>query len=122
MPKGIPNKSYSSEFKLLVVEDMINSNLDYQETITKYDIKSRTQLKRWERIYLEEGSDGLFKERRGKKTGSNKGRPPKLEKKVEEDLIEEVQRLRAEVAYLKKLNALVRERELLEKKHKQSGN
>ena len=122
MPKGIPNKSYSSEFKLLVVEDMINSNLDYQETITKYDIKSRTQLKRWERIYLEEGSDGLFKERRGKKTGSNKGRPPKLEKKVEEDLIEEVQRLRAEVAYLKKLNALVQERELLEKKHKQSGN
>lgn len=122
MPKGIPNKRYSSEFKLLVVEDMINSNLDYQETITKYDIKSRTQLKRWERIYLEEGSDGLFKERRGKKTGSNKGRPPKLEKKVEEDLIEEVQRLRAEVAYLKKLNALVQERELLEKKHKQSGN
>jgi transposase len=122
MPKGIPNKRYTSEFKLLVVEDMINSNLDYQETITKYNIRSRTQLKRWERIYLEEGSDGLFIERRGRKIGSNRGRPPKLDKKVEEDLIEEVQRLRAEVAYLKKLNALVRERELLEKKRKQSGN
>jgi transposase len=122
MPKGIPNKRYTSEFKLLVVEDMINSNLDYQETITKYNIRSRTQLKRWERIYLEEGSDGLFIERRGRKIGSNRGRPPNLDKKVEEDLIEEVQRLRAEVAYLKKLNALVRERELLEKKRKQSGN
>jgi len=122
MPKGIPNKRYTSEFKLLVVEDMINSNLDYRETINKYNIRSTTQLKRWERIYLEEGSDGLFIERRGRKTGSNAGRPPKLDKKVEEDLIEEVQRLRAEVAYLKKLNALVRERELLEKKRKQSGN
>lgn len=122
MPKGIPNERYSSEFKLLVVEDMINSNLDYQETIIKYNIKSATQLKRWERIYLEEGSEGLFIERRGKKTGCNKGRPPKQVKKINEDLIEEVQRLRAEVAYLKKLNALVRERELLEKKRKQSGN
>lgn len=33
--------------------------------------------------------------------GSPKGRPSKLEKKVEEDLIAEVQRLRTETAYLK---------------------
>ena len=122
MPKGIPNKRYTGEFKLLVVKDMIDSNLDYQETIAKYNIKSSTQLKNWERIYLEEGPEGLFKERRGKKTGGNKGRHPKLEKKLEENLIEEVQRLRAEVAYLKKLNALVQEREHLEKRRKQSGN
>ena len=41
-----------------------------------------------------------------------------MEKKVEEDLIAEVQRLRAENAYLKKLNALVAERVRQEKKHK----
>ena len=51
-------------------------------------------------------------------SGSKKGRPPKLDKKVEEDLIAEVQRLRAENAYLKKLNALVSERVRQEKKHK----
>ena len=61
-------------------------------------------LKQWERIYLEEGAEGLMKERRGR---GNKGRSPKLEKKIEEDLIAENQRLRMENEYLKKLSALV---------------
>lgn len=43
---------------------------------------------------------------------------PKFEKKAEEDLIDEVQRLRAENTYLKKLNALVAERVRQEKKQK----
>ena len=70
---------------------------------------------------MEEGAEGLMKERRGRACsdgGTRKGRPPKLDKKVEEDLIAEVQRLRAENAYLKKLNALVSERVRQEKKHK----
>ena len=41
-----------------------------------------------------------------------------MDKKVEEDLIAEVQRLRAENDYLKKLNALVSERVQREKKRK----
>ena len=51
-----------------------------------------------------------MKERRGracKASGSNKGRLPKLDRKVEEDLIAENQRLRMEIKYLKKLSALV---------------
>ena len=61
-------------------------------------------LQRWERIYLEEGAEGLMRERRGrvcKARGSNKGRPPKLDKKVEENLIAENQRLKMEIEYLK---------------------
>ena len=70
-----------------------------------------------ERIYLEEGAEGLMKERRGKNNTSGKrGRPPKLDKKVEEDLIAENQRLRMEIEYLKKLDALVRKREQEEQK------
>ncbi len=67
-------------------------------------------IQRWERIYLEEGAEGLMKERRGRACsagGTRKGRPPKLDKKVEEDLIAENQRLRMEIEYLKKLSALV---------------
>ena len=67
-------------------------------------------LRRWERIFLEEGAEGLMKERRGRAcaaSGAKKGRPPKLDPKVEEDLIAENQRLRMEIEYLKKLSALV---------------
>ena len=110
-------KKYSSEFKLCVIMDMREHRLGYKETVRKYWDISKGQednykniVKRWERIFLEEGAEGLMKERRGracKASGSNKGRPPKLDRKVEEDLIAENQRLRMEIEYLKKLSALV---------------
>ena len=110
-------KRYSSEFKLCVIMGMREHHLGYKETVRKYWDISKGQednykniVKRWERIFLEEGAEGLMKERRGiacKASGSNKGRPPKLDRKVEEDLIAENQRLRMEIEYLKKLSALV---------------
>lgn len=97
--------------------DMREHHLGYRETVRKYwDINQGQEenykniVKKWERIFLEEGAEGLMKERRGracKASGSNKGRPPKLDRKVEEDLIAENQRLRMEIEYLKKLSALV---------------
>ena len=115
MPKGQPNKRYTPEFKIKVVETMREEKLSYCETARQFDIRDHKIVARWERIYLEEGADGLRIERRGRKST---GRPAKLKKEVEEDLISEVQRLRAENAYLKKLNALVAERVRQEKKHK----
>ena len=112
MPKGQPNKRYTPEFKIKVVETMHREKLSYRETARQFDI-SNSRVTAWERIYLEEGADGLYAERRGRKST---GRPPKIKK--EEDLIAEVQRLRAENAYLKKLNALVAERVRQEKNHK----
>ena len=77
-------------------------------------------LQQWERKYLEEGIEGLAKENRGRPTVNDKkrGRPPKLDKQVEEDLIAENQRLRMENECLKKLNALVQERIERERKKK----
>ena len=115
MPKGQPNKRYTPEFKIKVVETMHREKLSYRETARQFDICDHDRVAAWERIYLEEGSEGLYIERRGRKST---GRPPKIKKEVEEDLIAEVQRLRAENAYLKKLNALVAERVRQEKKHK----
>ena len=111
MPKGKPNKRYTPEFKIKVVETMHREKLSYRETARQFDI-SNSRVTAWERIYLEEGAEGLYAERRGRKST---GRPPKIKK---EDLIAEVQRLRAENVYLKKLNALVAERVQQEKKHK----
>ncbi|MGN0630123.1 MAG: transposase [Ruminococcus sp.] len=115
MPKGHPNKRYTPEFKIKVVETMQRDKLSYREAARQFDITNHHSVASWERIYLEEGAEGLQIERRGRKAT---GRPAKIKKEVEEDLIAEVQRLRAENAYLKKLNALVAERVRQEKKHK----
>ena len=115
MPKGRQNKRYTPEFKIMVVETMHKEGLSQREVTRQFEINSHDAVAKWERIYLEEGKEGFYVERRGRKST---GRPAKLKKEVEEDLIAEVQRLRAENAYLKKLNALVAERVRQEKKHK----
>ncbi|MBQ8350386.1 MAG: helix-turn-helix domain-containing protein [Ruminococcus sp.] len=113
--KGKMQRKYSPEFKTSVIIDMREHRMSYRETVRKYlqgvsPTSAIGTIQRWERIYLEEGAEGLMKERRGRAcsaSGTKKGRPPKLNKKVEEDLIAENQRLRMEIEYLKKLSALV---------------
>ena len=111
--KGQKQKRYSAELKIGVIMDMREHHLGYRETARKYELRQSgsvvDMLQRWERIYLEEGAEGLMKERRGRGSanGKRRGRPPKLDKKVEEDLIAENQRLRMEIEYIKKLSALV---------------
>ena len=108
MPKGQPNKRYTARFKQHVIETMVEENLSYSETARRFEVNGHHRIQGWERIYLTEGPEGFEIERRGR---GSKGRPTKLDKKVEEDLIGEVQRLRAENAYLKNLQALVLEDE-----------
>ena len=115
--KGTKQKIYSTEFKMSVIMDMREHHLSYREVVRKYWENTKGKepnyihvVQRWERIFLEEGAEGLMKERRGRActaSDSNKGRPPKFDRKVEEDLIAENQRLRMEIEYLKKLSALV---------------
>ena len=113
MPKGIPNKRYTPEFKQLVVETMREERLSVREVMRRFEINDHGIIKRWERIYLEEGPEGLAIERRGRKNSSWSS---KLSKAVEEDLIAENQRLRAENEYLKNLQALVLEEERRQRK------
>ena len=106
MPKGVPNKRYTPEFKKHVVKTMLNEGLSHKETERRFELP-HMRAAAWERIYLEEGPEGFEIERRGR---GKAGQPKKLPKAVEEDLLAEVQRLRAENEYLKKLQALVQER------------
>ena len=110
--KGQILKKYSPEFKKSVIMDMRENHLGFRAAERKYNIQ-HSVIAKWERIFLEEGIDGFMRERRGrppKENGIPKGRPPKFDKKTEEDLIAENQRLRMENEYLKELNALVQER------------
>ena len=117
------NTKYSPEFKLSVILDMRENGLNYHEVVRKYNLGDvriggpRNNVKRWERIYLEEGAEGFMVERRGR---GSKGRPRKkpLPTEVENDLISENQRLKErleylemENEYLKKLDALIRAEE-----------
>lgn len=108
MPKGIADKRYTPEFKKMVIETMREEKLSYRETARRFEINSHHRIQDWERIYLTDGPEGFTVERRGR---GSKGRPRKLPKEVEADLLAEVQRLRAENEYLKNLQALVLERE-----------
>ena len=108
MPKGIPNKRYTAEFKRTVVETMREEHLSIREVMRRFEINDHGIIERWERIYLEEWPEGMAVERRGRKSSN---RPAKLSEAAEEDLIAENQRLRAENAYLKNLQALVLEEE-----------
>ena len=108
MARGKPNKRYTPEFKKMVVETMEKEQLSIYATMQEFGINDHKIIERWERIYLEEGPEGLAIKRRGR--GST-GRPKKLPKEAEEDLLAEVQRLRAENDYLKNLQALVLEDE-----------
>lgn len=127
------NKKYSPEFKISCILDMREHNLGYKETIRKYFNPAKgkennflTQIKLWERIFLEEGEAGLYRERRGRTTKMDNpkiGKPRKLKKEIKDDLIAEYQRLkeenlylRAENDYLKKLDALIRAEEQKKKR------
>ena len=115
--KGQKYKRYSAEFKTTVILDMREHQMGYRETARKHELVRQSEasaaamVQRWERIYLEEGAEGLMKERRGRTNntsdGVRKGRLPKPKKGIEEDLVAENQRLRMEIEYLKKLSALV---------------
>lgn len=66
---------------------MQREKLSYTEATRQFDVSFDTVVAKWERIYLEEGKEGFSIERRGRKST---GRQPKPDKKVEEDLIDEV--------------------------------
>lgn len=106
------NRKYSPECKISCIMDMWSNHLGYGETVRKYwgvstSIESdryRSQLKLWERIFLEEGEAGIYKERCGRTTKMDnpiKGRKKKLDNQVKQDLIAENQRLKEEIQYYK---------------------
>jgi transposase len=105
-------RKFDGKFKVHVVEFTRENSLSSTEAAAHFNI-ARSVFKRWEHLYLEEGSQALFRERRGRKKLNKKerGRPPKLDRQIKEDLIAENQRLKMENEFLKKLNALVQERE-----------
>ncbi len=61
MTKGKSNKRCTS------METMHKEKLSYQEATRQFDISGQDRVASWVRIYPEEGKEGLYMERRGRK-------------------------------------------------------
>jgi len=107
-------QEYSKEFKLKVLRRMRDDGLSYRQTAALFDIRKFDIVGVWERAYEREGPSGLISKRRGRrsetmKRGDHKSRMASQgdDKLTREELLAELNTLRMENAYLKKLDALV---------------
>jgi len=115
-----PNR-YTGEFKINVIEYKLLHHLSIRQATAYFNIPSSRSIALWERKYLEGGAEALMVETRGSgslRTGVMKGKKAKFPVKKDESLEEENKRLRMENEYLKKLNALIQEKEESKKKIK----
>jgi transposase len=87
---------------------MHENQLSCKETAILFGISGSSTVWQWEQRYLEKGIEGLEGKKKGRKPKTPKPKPPKTR---EEELLDRIQYLEAENEYLKKLNALVAERE-----------
>lgn len=118
------NHSYTPDFRIALVQEKLNGNLSYREMGIKYGI-NKCVIQSWVYKYEKYGEEALKTDSRGR---AGAGRPPKSvaktkineeeRKSIDKQLLDEVEHLRAEVAYLKKINALVLEKQKLQKKKK----
>jgi transposase len=119
--------SYSAEFKLSVLQHMWDNQLSMIQTAARFDIRSRAMVGIWERAYRDGGLDALIPRPRGRpkavttpEPSPAPDRPRDDAKLTREQLLAEVQQLRMELAYTKKLQALVqaRQQQVPQKKRK----
>ena len=110
---GLQSHTYNwtAKEKYQVLEYMHANHLSCKETGIHFGISGSSTIWQWERSYLENGIEGLEDKKKGRKP---RPKPPKTR---EEELLNRIQYLEAENEYLKKLNALVAEREKREREN-----
>lgn len=117
LKRSVSNQTYGADFKLSVIEAIINNGLSYSEVLVKFQLKEMGMISKWMRQYREQGIDGLKPKPRGSSKPMSK--PKIIESKLQladqdktnKELLEELAYLRAENAFLKKLRALRLEQE-----------
>jgi len=107
--------TYSAHYKLDVLKYMNEQGTSIRETAAMFNIPSPETLRKWKNAFEAEGIDALEPKKKGLKSMSkNNLNHSKKQAPVEgsvEALQVELERLRMENAYLKKLNALVQNKE-----------
>lgn len=110
--------SYTSEFKLNVIKYMQNNHLSHSETAIHFNLAGGEIVDKWEKILNEKGPLALKRKKCGRVKKMNKKANKSDKNLSQEELLEELEYLRMENEYLKKLNALVQKRVKQENKKK----
>ena len=105
------NRKFSVKFKLKVLGEIDSGRLSIRESALKFNIAAESSIINWQRNYEKFGILGLENKSRGrpKIMSDYKRKKRKSDKPLtrEEELLLENERLRAEIAVLKKLDALI---------------
>ena len=113
--------NYSAQFKLDVLNYMIEHGTSLRETAAIFNIPTPSTLNSWQKQFETTGFDALQSKKKGRpsmKKDSNKQPKQAPVEGSPEALQAEIDRLRMENEYLKKLNALVQAKEKSPKKTK----
>ncbi len=110
-------RKYSSQEKLHVLKTMVSHNLSLIETAVHFKIPLGS-IKSWKKRYKMYGITGFDNNRSMKKENELDIDPASISSEEIKKLLIENQRLRAENAYLKKLEALVQARKNSERTRK----
>jgi transposase-like protein len=105
MTKG---RSTKLEERIEIVKYCLEKGKDYNQTAQKYNV-SYQQVYQWVKKYMENGQDGL-EDKRGHRKEENELTPEEKIQREMKQLEQENERLRAEIAFLKKLEELERRR------------
>ena len=111
--------NYSIEFKMDVLNYINEMGASIEEATVVFNIPSSNIVWNWQHLFETQGIDAL--QLKGKGASPSMKKQPKNNQPVEgseEALQAENERLRMENAYLKKLHALVQEKEKLQNKTK----
>lgn len=114
-----PHKHFRFKEKCEIVCEHLEKRVPLHDICAKYNV-SQSRVRVWCRIVRERGYEGLLNIKKLGRPPKNKdmGRPKKREPQTElEKLQRELEYLRAENAYLKKLRALVLEKEAQKRKN-----
>ena len=118
-------RRYSAQFKLSVLEHMWENHLSMFQTAAEFDIRDHGMVGKWEQAYRDGGVEALAprpeRQLNPMATPAPKpDSPPDDDKRSREQLLDEIQQLRMELAYTKKLQALVqaRQQQVPQKKRK----
>lgn len=116
-PQGFTN--YEDSFKIKVIQHLIETGDSLLQTAAKFNIPSRETIRRWKKQSMSTAGEVLYQVEKERQSMPKKQPPSSdLNGKTTDELKAEIEYLRMENAYLKKLKALVQEKDAFKSKKK----